>query len=259
MESIISVQAVTARYEQERVIENLSLEVEKGTFLAIVGPNGSGKTTLMRLILGLMRPERGTIQLFGTTISRFKQWEKVGYIPQRNSQVNSGFPATVYEVVQSGLVGKVGLLKRYDKKHHERIMEALVEVGMEQFKNVPIGSLSGGQQQRIYIARALIHQPDLIILDEPTVGVDTKNIDSFYTLLSKLHRVQGKTLILVTHDVSAVSNLITTVACLNKSLYFHGDVASYEALSKEELSQLYGHDISLITHDHHHHGGHRHD
>ncbi|AIM15626.1 MULTISPECIES: metal ABC transporter ATP-binding protein [Neobacillus] len=254
MESIIEIKNVYYQYEKDYVLENISLSIPKGAFLAIVGPNGSGKSTLLKLILGLLKVQTGKIYLFGQEQSKFKDWQKIGYVSQKANSFNTGFPATVFEVVASGLTKKMGIFKVFKKEHSAQVLAALEAVGMRDFINRNIGELSGGQQQRVFIARALVSEPELLILDEPTVGVDVENVNNFYQMLAHLNKNKGITLLMVTHDIGTVSDKVSHVACLNKHLHFHGDTNQFEQMRMEEMSKVYGHDVHLLTH-HHEHGG----
>ncbi|TYS68762.1 metal ABC transporter ATP-binding protein [Sutcliffiella horikoshii] len=255
LEKVLEIKGLSYKYEKQNVIENINLSLPKGAFLGLVGPNGSGKSTLLKCILGLLRPQKGSIELFGKDIRKFKDWSKIGFVSQKANSFNSGFPATVFEVVSTGLVSKVGLLRFFNKQHKKQVLEAIRAVGMEDFTDRNIGDLSGGQQQRVFIARALVSEPDLLILDEPTVGVDIKNVQNFYSMLSHLNKKLGITLILVTHDVGTITEKVTHVACLNKHLHFHGVTDEFEKLRTNDLSQFYGHDVHVLSHDHHHHDG----
>lgn len=249
-EPIVQAKNLSFKYAKDLVLENITLDVPKGAFLAIVGPNGSGKSTLLKLFLGLNKLQKGSITLFGEGIQSFKDWQKVGFVSQKANSFNTGFPATVFEVVESGLTKKIGLFKFITKEHKQKVKKALEAVDMLNFQHRSIGELSGGQQQRVFIARSLVSEPVLMILDEPTVGVDSKNVHQFYEMLEMMNKQLGITLILVTHDVSTVSDKVTHVACLNKNLHFHGDAHEYNQLTEEELSEVYGHDIKLLSHNH---------
>ncbi|KAB2338980.1 metal ABC transporter ATP-binding protein [Cytobacillus depressus] len=252
---IIEINQLFYRYEKENVLENINLAIEEGAFLGIVGPNGSGKSTLLKLILGLLKMQTGEIRLFGDDVSKFKDWQKIGFVSQKANSFNTGFPATVFEVVASGLTKKLGLFKFMKKEDQQKVIQAIDSVGLLPFQKRNIGELSGGQQQRVFIARALVSDPKLLILDEPTVGVDAQNVQSFYDMLHVLNKDLGITLLLVTHDIGAISDKVTHVACLNKHLHFHGETMEFEQLKMEELSDFYGHDVNILTHhhDHHHH------
>ncbi|MBD3107601.1 metal ABC transporter ATP-binding protein [Bacillus sp. AGMB 02131] len=238
-ETVINIKDLSYRYEKEAVLEHININIPKGSFLAIIGPNGSGKSTLIKLMLGLLKVQTGSIELFGQPIQEFKDWDQIGYVSQKANSFNSGFPATVFEVVMSGLTKKIGLFHFAKKQHREQVMSALKSVDMLDFADRNIGELSGGQQQRVFIARALVSDPQLLILDEPTVGVDAANETQFYKIVEHLNKDLGITIILVTHDIEAVSDEVTQVACLNKHLHFHGNSHEYQQLSDVELSCFY--------------------
>ena len=244
----IELQQVSFQYDQTAVLKNISLQVKQGDFLAILGPNGSGKSTLLKIILGLLKPTSGSVQLFGQKNKDFKHKEWIGYVSQKSNAFNTGFPATVYEVVASGLTKKAGLFNRLPNNARVLITEALTSVGMESFMEKSIGELSGGQQQRVFIARALVSKPKCLVLDEPTVGIDHEHVQSFYDMLAKLNREQKLTLILVTHDVDTVSDRISHVACLNQTIHFHGYKQDFQKLSDEDREAWYGHSVRKIHH-----------
>lgn len=241
----VELQHVSFSYESNPVLDYVSLRVDEGDFLAVIGPNGSGKSTLLKILLGLLKA-KGDIKLFGEPVATFQHREWIGYVSQKSNAFNSGFPATVKEVVQSGLAKKAGLLKRMPKNAKQRVREALAAVGMEQFLHRKIGELSGGQQQRVFIARALIAEPKLLVLDEPTVGVDIKNVQSFYEMLGELNKKHHLTIILVTHDLEALTNHVSHVAFLNKRLLFYGDIEAFRQLPKEQIYQWYGHAVQSM-------------
>jgi zinc transport system ATP-binding protein len=244
----IELQQVSFQYDRTAVLKNISLQVKQGDFLAILGPNGSGKSTLLKIILGLLQPSTGSVRLFGKEAKEFKQREWIGYVSQKSNSFNTGFPATVFEVVASGLTKKIGLFKKLPKDRDVLVKEALALVGMEMYSTNSIGELSGGQQQRVFIARALVSHPKCLILDEPTVGIDHQHVQSFYDMLSRLNRERNITLILVTHDVDTVSNRISHIACLNQTIHFHGFKQEFEEMSDEELEAWYGHSVRKIHH-----------
>ena len=245
-QTLIDMKNVSFQYEYTKVLKNISLKVEEGDFLAILGPNGSGKSTLLKILLGLLKPMAGEVQLFGQSNEVFRNREWIGYVSQKSNAFNSGFPATVEEVVKSGLTKKVGLFKKMPKDANDKVKIALASVGMEPFRTRNIGQLSGGQQQRVFIARALISDPKVLILDEPTVGIDHENVQSFYDMLAKLNEEQNKTIILVTHDVDTVSNRISHVACLNQTIHFHGFKKEFDTISQNQLDNWYGHSVRKI-------------
>lgn len=234
------------------ILKDVNLTINRGAFMGLLGPNGGGKTTLIKLILGLLKPDRGSIHLLGEPLESFKDWNRIGFVSQKANSFNKGFPATVYEVVSMGLTAKVGYLKFFTKKHKERIYQAIDQVGLSNFIHENIGNLSGGQQQRVFIARALVSDPELLILDEPTVGIDYKNVERFYELLYQLNTEQHITLLLVTHDTGAMTNFATDVVCLNQTLHFHGKPEEYTSLTEKDLSRIYGHPVHIVTYDHDH-------
>ncbi|ELK48907.1 metal ABC transporter ATP-binding protein [Halobacillus sp. ACCC02827] len=249
-QSILEMKNVSFKYERELVVKDVDLSIEQGQFLGLVGPNGSGKSTLIKLMLGLIRPDRGKINLFGQPIKDYKDWQEIGFVSQKANSFNSGFPATVLEVVKTGLVSRIGAFKFFNKKHKDKAMEALRTVEMEEFSDHNIGELSGGQQQRVFIARALVSDPALLILDEPTVGVDAKHVTEFYNLLGRLNKEQGITLLMVTHDIGTITDHATHVICMNKTVHFHGASKDYKEFSEEDLNQLYGHAVQQLSHNH---------
>ncbi|WP_091833481.1 metal ABC transporter ATP-binding protein [Marininema halotolerans] len=250
IENVLELTGIYFSYENQTVLEDVSLSLQRGEFLGLVGPNGSGKSTLLKIALGSYRPDRGEVRLFEQPIRRFRQWSRIGYVSQKANSFNLGFPATVWEVVASGLYGKMGLFRRFNKAHRIKVDEVIEKVGLTPYASRNIGKLSGGQQQRAFIARALVSDPELLILDEPTVGVDAHSAEQFYKLLSHYHREQGLSLILVTHDVGAVTTYIDRVACLNRRIHFHGDSQEFVAQQQKILSDSYGHEVQVVEHDH---------
>lgn len=244
----IEVNDVSFSYGNTPVLENVSLTVHKGDYLGIIGPNGGGKTTLLKIMLGLLIPQTGTVKLFGTNRNEFKQWQKIGYVPQKAVNFDSHFPATVYEVAAMGRIARRGLMRSLTKKDHSAIQKALEEVEMAEHRNTLISDLSGGQQQRIFIARALAAEPEIIFLDEPTVGVDVHVQQQFYHLLKKLNRTLGITLVLVSHDIDVVAHEATEVACVNRRLVYDGDPKHF--LKTDALKEMYGEHVTFVLHNH---------
>lgn len=249
-DTVISLENIDFSYESKKVLNNVNLTIKRGSFMGLVGPNGGGKTTLIKIILGLLTPDHGTVKLLGQPIESFSDWNHIGFVSQKANTFNKGFPATVFEVVAMGLTAKIGYFKFFKQKHKEQVLRAIRQVGMEDFVYQNIGSLSGGQQQRVFIARALVSEPELLILDEPTVGVDFQNVQRFYELLHQLNTKQNITLLLITHDTGAMTQHATDVVCLNETLHFHGKTNEYTSLTEEDLSKIYGHPVSIIKHDH---------
>ncbi|BBW95576.1 metal ABC transporter ATP-binding protein [Geobacillus sp. FSL W8-0032] len=246
---VVQVEDVSFRYEKEDVLEHIDLSVQKGAFLGLVGPNGSGKSTLLKCVLGLLKPTSGRIFLFGEPVESFRAWQRIGFVSQKANSFNRGFPATVEEVVTSGLAAKRGLFRALRREDYRAAEAALAAVGLAGLAKRNIGELSGGQQQRVFIARALASEPELLILDEPTVGVDARHVQEFYELLGDLNR-RGLTLILVTHDIGTITDRVTHIACLNKRLYFHGNTEEFAQLGDEAISRFYGHSLRVLCHGH---------
>ncbi|UOR13419.1 metal ABC transporter ATP-binding protein [Halobacillus amylolyticus] len=251
-EKILEVDHVSFKYDKEWVVRDVDLSIDKGQFLGLVGPNGSGKSTLIKLMLGLVKPDEGNIRLFGSKLRHFNKWQEVGFVSQKANSFNSGFPATVLEVVKTGLVSRIGAFRFFNRKHKEKAIEALRVVEMEEYAYDSIGELSGGQQQRVFIARALVSDPSLLILDEPTVGVDAKHVTDFYDLLAKLNSEQGISLLMVTHDIGTITEHATHVVCMNKTVHFHGASEEYKEFDDEALNRLYGHSVQQLTHNYQH-------
>lgn len=243
---LIELDDVGFRYGHTTVLEHISLQVQRGEFWALIGPNGSGKSTLVNIILGLLTPDTGSIKLFGANMETFNQRERIGYVSQKSNSFNSGFPATVLEVVRSGLARKRGLFRSFTKKDDKKALEALKVVGMDRFARRNIGELSGGQQQRVFIARALVGEPELLVMDEPTVGIDQQNVTSFYSMLDELNRDHGIAIVLVTHEIDLVTDLATHVACLNRTIHFHGVQSDYKQMGDEQISKWYGHPVRRV-------------
>lgn len=218
-EKIIEMMDISLERSNTRVLENISLVIERGEFLGVIGPNGAGKTTLLKIMLGLIKPTSGTIRLFGKDIHDFRDWYRIGYIPQHALNFDENFPISVHEVVSMGRFAKKGLFKTLGKEDVKAIDEALEIVGMSEYRNRRIGELSGGQQQRVFIARALSSQPDLLILDEPTVGVDITMQKEFYDFLERLNKEKKITLVLATHDISNITARVGKLACINRKLF----------------------------------------
>ena len=247
MRPFIELEDVGFSYGEVRVLESINLAVEPGNFLGIIGPNGAGKTTLLRIMLGLLAPTSGRARLFGKPAMAFREWSRLGYVPQK-ATLDPALPATVREVVASGLVSTLGPFRRGGAAERRRVGDVLAHVGMESHATARIGALSTGQQQRVLIARALVSDPELLILDEPTGGVDPEAQTSFYALLRHLNREREVTLVLVSHDIGVVAKEVTRLVCLNRRLVFHGRPGDF--LSDAALTALYGPAVRVVSHQH---------
>ena len=237
---------VSFQYNSESVIENVTFAAGRGEFIAILGPNGSGKTTLLKLALGLLRPNQGAVRLFSEPPARFRAWQRIGYVPQTVDGVDAHFPATVEEVVVQGLYRGFDPAAIWRRNGRPDVLEALETAGVAHLKGRRISSLSFGQQQRTLIARGLVRQPELLILDEPVAGVDAAGQEQVYSMLRRLNGELGITVLVVSHDIGAVMREATTVACINRSLVFHGPP---HRITQKELSALYGLPMNVLLHD----------
>ena len=235
---------------EQRILEDITLTILPGDYCAIIGPNGGGKTTLIRLLLGLEKPTQGRIELFGQKLSRFKRWYKVGYVPQRASQLDQNFPATVLEVVKMGRIAQQGPFSHASQADKEAIEEAMVKMDVVGIQHKLVGELSGGQRQRVMIARALASKPEVLILDEPNTGVDVISQKRFYKLLKELNEEEKMTIIFITHDIGVIADDIGRLFTVNQTLLTCNNPK--EAISCDDMSALYGIDAHLI-HNHHHH------
>ncbi|MFB9859975.1 metal ABC transporter ATP-binding protein [Salinicoccus siamensis] len=237
------------KMETTQALKDINLKVHKGDFVALVGPNGSGKTTLIKLILGVLKLQTGEIYINGKSLRHFQAWQEVGYVSQKSNSFAKGFPATVSEVILSGLTKSKGLFNRFKKADYDKLDEVLALLNIVELKNKNISQLSGGQTQRVFIARALINRPSILVLDEPTVGIDAKHVKEFYDVLLRL-KEQAVTILLVTHDIGVVVDHANEVACLNEHLHFHGSNHEFKNLGEAELSKIYGFPLQLVSHDH---------
>ncbi len=238
--AILEVKDLSFSYPDKSILHRISFSIKRGDFLCVVGTNGTGKSTLLKLILNRLRPTEGTIKLFGTDSSQFKDFGKIAYVSQKATAFNKDFPATVEEIASLGLYSRKGLFKRYNNRDREKVLSALERVGLSEFAHKKIGNLSGGQQQRVFIAKALVSSPDIIFLDEPTVGIDIQAVDSICCLLGELNS-GGITIVMVTHDISSV------IYHSNKVLILSEDGSS-ELISSKEFTGR-----SLMDMQHHRH------
>jgi len=239
-------------------LEDISLEIQSGEFVGVIGPNGSGKTTLCRAVLGLMAPMKGHLRIFDCACDELRCHHKamIGYLPQKGV-VDRNFPVTVLETVTMGRYGALGLFKRPGRKDREIAMESLSHVGMDMHKDTALGHLSGGQQQRVFIARALAQQPQVLLLDEPTTGLDITTQHNVVELVQHLHEELGLTVLLITHDINMIRSRVDRLVLLKTRLYAAGPPA--DVLKPDILSQVYGKDLVItdndlvIVEDYHHH------
>lgn len=205
MKNIISIENVSFAYNKENVLQDIILSIDEGDFVGIIGCNGSGKSTLMKLLIGQLNPSKGKIKLFSEDLDKSNNLNKIGYVPQISLSSGANFPATVEEIVMANLYSKVGFMKFPKKEHKQKVKEALKIVNMQDYSKRLIGNLSGGQQQRVMIAKALVSDPKIIILDEPTTGIDAASEEQLYSLLERLNKESKITIVIVSHDFAKIS------------------------------------------------------
>jgi zinc transport system ATP-binding protein len=239
---VLDLADVTFGYTATPVVEDVSLRIDPGEYVAIVGPNGSGKSTLMQLMLGLLDPDTGTVHLFGERADRFDDGERIGYVAQHANAAKE-MPITVREVVKMGRFPHVGF-GRLSSEDWAIVDDALVTVGMDGFAGRRVTQLSGGQRQRAFIARALASEADLLVLDEPTVGVDAESVDAFYDLLAALN-AEGITVLLIEHDLGAVVEHADRVVCLNRAVHFDGPTDEF--VDSDALARAFGTEARFLT------------
>jgi len=247
--NIIEVSDLSFRFGAEKVLENISFNIKEGDYLGIVGPNGAGKTTLLKILLGLIKPEKGTVKLFGKEIGKINNRSQIGYVAQKSAQTASEFPATVEEIVASGRTARAGLFKKFNKEDREKIAKAMEITEIHDLCRKLVSELSGGQKQRVFIARALAAEPKILFLDEPTVAVDVALSEKFYELLNKLNKKMGITILFVSHDLDVIAREVSSVLCLKRTLVCHGSPKDF--MNKENLEKLYGPNYKIIVHDRH--------
>jgi zinc transport system ATP-binding protein len=240
IKEVLSIKNVSYGYDGHSspssfVLDNISFSVNLGDIIGIIGPNGAGKSTLFRCMLGLIDDYRGKITIFGVSIKKSKKpLQQIGYIPQQRL-IDQSFPATVQEIVSLGIDG------RNKHRSKEEIISAIRVVELEDLKDRRIGELSGGQQQRVLIAKALVNDAKLLILDEPTTSVDIETQNKFYSLLKTINQKNKVTIIWSSHDLDAINKLANKLVCINRTMFFHGD--AHEFFASSELLKTYSESI----------------
>lgn len=250
MEEKVCIEAkdISLFYNEHPILENIGFSVIEGDYLGIIGPNGGGKTTLLKIIVGLLKPTSGEVKLFGQKLDDFGERYLIGYVPQRATQAEHYFPATVEEIVKSGRTARLGLFKKHGADDYRAIDRAIEIAEVQDYKKKLIGELSGGERQRVFIARALAGDPKILILDEPEVGVDIASKDRFYSFLSYLNKEYKVTIIYVSHDVGTIAHEVNNIICLNRRLLCHGSPRDY--IKEEFLETVYGRKVSSVFHKH---------
>ena len=240
----IHAENLSFRFHEAEVLRDVNFSIRCGEYVGIVGPNGGGKTTLLKMILGLLQPSSGTVTIGGKRPADARRNGKIGYVPQRLMQTDFLFPATVEEVVRSGRTRLFSFGR--DTKSIEK---ALRSADIAHLRHRQIGTLSGGERQRVFIARALAGNPHMLILDEPTTGVDPGARDRFYAFLHDLNEKQGLTILFVTHDVDVMTVEAKSILCVNQTVLCHVPAKTFA--HDASLRDLYGDHVSRIPHHHH--------
>ena len=241
MPNVIEVGNLSFSYGNEPILSKIGFSVFKGDFVAIIGPNGTGKSTILRLLLGELEPAAGDIRILDQDIRQFRDWPKIGYVPQNGLGSEASFPATAEEIVKANLFSQIGLFRFPHKRHREQARRALEMVDMQEYAKRLIGELSGGQQQRVMLARVLVNNPEVMLLDEPTTGMDAQTVQSLYELLSRFNRETGLTILMVTHDIGRAVNHVSRVLCLEEGSL----VELRKTQVEDELAHKHKHGISF--------------
>lgn len=235
----IEMKGVWFSYHRAPVIQDVTFTLKQLDFLAVLGPNGGGKSTLLKLFLGILKPDRGTVLILGRPPREARN--RVGYVPQ-HTDFNLDFPLSVLDMAMMGRLSRSPLGRPYSQEDREKVGEILRRVGMWEHRDTSVGHLSGGQRQRVFIARALCTDPEILFLDEPTASVDQDFETNLYTLLKELNR--KVTIVVITHDVGAISGYVGSVACINRTLVFHEE----GTLTRGMLEGTYACPVELIAH-----------
>ncbi len=237
--AVIEIQDLWFSYNGHLVLKEVDLCVNEGDFIALIGPNGGGKTTLLKLMLGLLRPIRGTVRVLGQSPKYVSS--NIGYVPQ-DIHINLDFPISVQDVVLMGLIKGRGGWRHYSREDREKAREALEKVDIWPFHRRRIRELSGGQRQRVFLARALVSEPKILFLDEPTSNIDTQGQSAFYDLLKELNNYT--TILIVSHDLMVLSSYVRSVACISRQLIFH----EAPEITKDMIEMAYHCPVELIAH-----------
>ena len=240
IEPIIAIKNLSFAYQREnKILENINLEVFGNDFLGIIGPNGGGKTTLLKIILGLLKPDKGGVLVFDKKPKEAR--DLVGYVPQF-LEIDLDCPVSVLDIVLMGILNRKKIFQKYNDEDFKTAKEALDFVDLWNLKDKQIGELSGGQRQRVYIARALIRKPELLVLDEPTASIDEKSERDFWELLEEINK--NAAIIIVSHDIGVIFKNVNKIACLNKELYYH----DANEITQDILDKTYKCEIELLGH-----------
>lgn len=245
---IVELRDVSVRYSNDVLaLDGITLDVNDRDLIGLIGPNGAGKSTLLSVILGLIKPTSGSVSLLGSD-DLAKNLKYVGYVPQKAHAQDPNFPFTVFETVMLGRTARKGLLHRLGVMDKQKVIEVMKLFGIYGLKDRKIGQLSGGQSQRVFVAKAIVSEPKLLLLDEPTSGVDVASKAGFYDLLERLNREMGIAIVLSSHDIGVVTKLANRVVCINRSLFFCGQKSEFSAESV--LPKMYDYPVEMMHHDH---------
>lgn len=245
---IIQVSNLTVVRSQTVVIDNATFSINAGDYVGIVGPNGGGKTSLLLAVLGIIPHKKGTIRFFGEDINSFSAWEKIAYVSQHATNFDTQFPLNVKELVALGRIHKANIGRRLHPSDWKAVDESLKLMGISDLAKKRIGELSGGQKQRVFVAKALVRNPEVLILDEPVAGVDATALESFYKKLSDLNTDKGITILIVSHDLTAVFCRMSKFMCVNQQVYL-SDI-SKDSDPNVILKQAYGEHFHFVFHEH---------
>ncbi|MBQ7883572.1 MAG: metal ABC transporter ATP-binding protein [Phascolarctobacterium sp.] len=224
MKKIIEIKDLGFDYGEGWVFHKLNLEIVEGDFVAVIGANGAGKSTLLKMLANVIEPTAGSITYYGTPVNEFKNWERVGYVPQNPGRQQRNFPISVREVVGLGLLKGNSLIHHFNGQDKAAINEIMERFNLTDLRYRKIGELSGGQQQRVFLARAMVKQPKILLLDEPATGIDTAAKADLYAMLKNINRQQGVTIVMVSHDLELAADAAQNALCLDHGICFWGEV-----------------------------------
>lgn len=248
-EAALTIKNLSAGYHGTEALKNVSFSVTPGDYIGICGPNGSGKSTMIKVILGLLQPTAGEISLLGTPLAKFRSWQRIGYLPQGLQFFNPHFPATVDEVVRLGRLAGKRFPKTFNREDAEAVQRTMDWMGISHIKGAMIGELSGGLRQRVLLARALVNEPELLVMDEPTTALDPETRESFYKLIYEMNREKKATVLLVTHDTATIGKYASHLLYLDKEIVFYGSFDDF--CNSTEMTEFFGvHGQHLVCHKH---------
>jgi zinc transport system ATP-binding protein len=248
-EAALTIKNLSAGYRGTEALRNVSFSVTPGDYIGICGPNGSGKSTMIKVILGLLQPTAGEISLLGTPLAKFRSWQRIGYLPQGLQFFNPHFPATVDEVVRLGRLAGKSFPKSFNREDATAVERTMEWMGISHIKGSMIGELSGGLRQRVLLARALVNDPELLVMDEPTTALDPETRESFYKLIYEMNREKKATVLLVTHDTATIGKYASHLLYLDKEIVFYGSFDDF--CNSTEMTEFFGvHGQHLVCHKH---------